>query len=181
MVETLALRGQDLQSALTENQQLEQELRDRVERERSSEPVHPVIADAPKHEESLFRRSCEVSSTEYKLLVPNSPRDVYVTEASDSSGLEVVGENTMRLYAEQQMPSSPNSIDNSEFHRFDAHPPPGIPRYRRNDDELNEFAYGCGSALFGKAFLNFDVQERVGLSFDSLDGVQQPDPPQPTC
>ena len=181
MIETLSLRGKDLQGALSENQHLEARLRTQVEKELEKDPDKPIISEAPRVEDETISESTvnplekaelpsDVQGYENPLLIPGSPREVIISETSDSSGLEMVGENRVLLYSDaaNRLPSSPNSIDNSDFNGN----APGMPRYRRNnDDDLNEFGFGCGSSLFGKGFLNFEEAEQgVGLSFDSLDG-----------
>ena len=187
MVETLSLRGKDLQAALSENQQLESHLKAQVEKELQHEPIQPIISEAPaendekedpiRQNEKPKMASSGVPGYDNPLLIPGSPREVFTSQASDSSGLQLVNENRALLYSDSntRLPPSPNSIDNSEFNRFEANAP-GMPRYRRNnDDDLNEFSYGCGSSLFGKGFLNFEAAEHgLGLSFDSLEDVHQP-------
>lgn len=181
MVATLSLRGYDLQKALDENRNFEADLKQSIEVERRSAPIHPIITEPAQHDEidALQKGSSDTLSQSENVgdeqlpLLPHSPREVIVTETDDSSGLELVRENRVKLYSD---PPSPNSIDNSEISNLDA-TAPGMPRYRRNsDDDLNAFAYGCGSALFGKDFLNFGEEPRVGLSFDSLDSSSGPRP-----
>lgn len=173
MAETLSLRGIDLQGALSENQQLEAHLKKQVAKESQHEPLEPIISEVPvENSDTELSRSNTAklgsagSVSDNPLLIPASPREVFLSEGNDLSGLDLVGVT--------RLPLSPHSIDNSECNRTDANAP-GMPRYRRNnDDDLNEFSYGCGSSLFGKGFLNFeDAEHGVGLSFDSLDDVHQ--------
>lgn len=182
MIETLSLRGQDLQAALTENEQLEAHLKAQVEKELQNEPEKPVISAVPDKDdetEQPINESedpkpplSEMSGYENPLLIPGSPQKFSTSETSDSYGLEV-SENRGLLYpsATTRLPPSPNSIDNSEFNRFEANAP-GMPRYRRNTEDDMNFAYGCSSL-----FVWEEANQGIGLSFDSLDSVNQPSRP----
>lgn len=184
MVATLSLRGSDLEKALDENRQLETDLKKTIEEERRVATNHPIISEPPQHVDLMEPQQNDSSDTssaeghkigdEHSLLLPHSPREVIVAETPDSAGLELVRENRVVLLSDtRRFPNSPNSIDNSEINNLET--TPGMPRYRRNsEDDLNAFAYGCGSALFGNDFLNFGEEPRVGLSFDSLDNTPRP-------
>ena len=177
MVETLSLRGSDMQAALSENEQLELHLKTKVEKEMQQSPEKPIISAVPDKTsdgEHLISQSektkappSEMPGYENPLLIPGSPQKFASAETSDSCGLEL-SENRRLLYpgGTTRLPPSPNSIDNSEFNRCEVNAP-GMPRYRRNtEDDMNLFA-GCGSSLF----VWEEADQGVGLSFDSMDSV----------
>lgn len=177
VLDNFVLRGRDLKRALEENLKIEADLKSTIKCEKELSSNYPIITDppeleemaTPEHQKSRAQAGAGNFSAENPPFLPRSPRDVVVTEASDSSGMELVGEIGNFVYSSNPTyPSSPNSIDNSDINQFDV-TTPGMPRYRRNsEDDLNGFAYGCGSALFGKGFLNFDHRSsdnRMALSY----------------
>jgi len=168
-----------------ENQHVECHLRAQVEKERKLEPVHPVIGRVPESDDGadtgihhhdrhhpnerrkggtgMSTAASEQSFEHPLLLMPDSPREVLV-----SPGLDLAGENGLVYSADGSRVNN-----DSDFNRLQTNAP-GMPRYRRNnDDDLHEFTYGCGSALFGKAF------HLYGSEHSLEESAPQPPPARP--
>lgn len=154
---TIEGRGKDLQTALDENRQIEENLRKQIEAELQSEPTHPVISDPPPIEEITLSSSRDHSEASH----PTTPiadfhESPYMRTpekvAADSPALTLptstgTTHGCARSPNSIRAPRSPNSIDNSDVHGQ------SFPGYRRtvSEDDLDQFAFGCGAVFLGQS------------------------------
>lgn len=167
LLETIENRGKDLEATLTENRQIEADLKRQIQECLEAEPDHPVISNPAETDIGQENNSpkCYAEDEHFRTPFGTPLREHHMLgsiETSTGSMLEErLVEGAIPVY-----PRSPNSlsVDNSEITGVGL----GIPSYRRADDEanLNDFPSGCGaaflesgSALFGNS--NYLTSDRT--------------------
>ena len=134
-----------------------------------SEPTHPIVADAPRTDDTLRTASRDsqdsipstpnshakhITDTEENLRQPHlqTPEEMPASyglsfENRPPSHLEPnVAAALPSFLSKNGMPGSPNSIDNSDLE------PGTLPRYRRSasSENLQNFTIGCGASFLGE-------------------------------
>jgi hypothetical protein len=149
LLDTVVSRGKGLQRTLDENHHIEMSLRKQVEAAGETDPLHPIITEAPKRD--------DISLTDSTGMMPSTPtgsqgdglaQPIFGCPRTPSRDVIIMQSASMEAevsMTEAASASSPYSIDNADLDGK------GLPSYRRNttdEYDLHELALGCGAAFF---------------------------------
>jgi hypothetical protein len=193
---TIEGRGRDLEAALDRNRQVELKLEGRIQEEMRSEPRHPVITDVAvlgdcrrgdlddgaQDDGNQGRSMVNVlgpvvspSAAPERLIAGHPSPLTNWWDSGSPSGSESGSVNSIESRTARVHVGSPVSIDNADLQRNRA-----IPVYRRavSEDDLDQFAFGCGVAFLGDGSSSLFSGARsslapFGLSTGSLGNVCQ--------